>query len=202
MEEFSKLMIAYIAAWGYPALVLALMLANIGVPVPSEITLGFAGFLVFGGQLEFAPVIVSGIIGEVLGACLAYGLGYYGGTAFLVKYGRLLGLSFATLERRRHWLNKYGAATIFFGRLLPVARGLIALPAGFIRIDFWLFFLCTGFSSVIWVVVLVYMGQLLGESWREVDAVGYGMGKAVFILVLLAAAAFLYRKRRLRGFQH
>lgn len=199
MGELLNSVIGYISVWGYPALILALLLANVGVPMPSEIILGFAGFLVFCGQLNFAPVVVSGIVGELLGACLAYAIGYYGGTAFLLKYGRFLGLSVYQLERRRHWLDKYGAATIFFGRLLPVARGLIALPAGFIRIDFWVFFLCTGFSSVIWVVVLIYMGQLLGEGWRQVDAVGHGLGKAVVIVVLLAGVAYLYRKKRLRG---
>lgn len=202
MDDFISTSLNYISVWGYPAITLALLLANIGVPLPSEITLGFAGFLVSCGRLNFAPVIIAGIAGELLGACLAYGIGYYGGLSLIENYGRMFGLTVGKMERTRVWFSKYGAATLYFGRLLPVVRGVISIPAGFIRLDFWTFFLYTGFSSATWVVLLVYMGQLLGENWRQVDAIGYGLGKAIIILALIGLLAFLYRKKKSRRFHN
>ncbi|MEG6585409.1 DedA family protein [Dendrosporobacter sp. 1207_IL3150] len=201
MDELIGRLIEYISIWGYPAISLALLLANVGMPIPSEVTLGFAGFLVFTGQLNFAPVIISGITGELMGACLAYAIGYYGGTAFIEKYGHVFGITFRKIEKRRFLLERYGALTIFFGRLLPVVRGVIAIPAGFIKLDFWVFFLFTGFSSVIWVVLLVYMGQMLGENWRQVDDIGYGLAKAILIMLVLGIIAYLHRKKKVRGFR-
>jgi len=190
----------YIAVWGYPVICIGLMLANVGVPLPSEITLGFAGYLVCTGRLNFAPVIVSGLVGELIGASLAYAIGYYGGTAFIAKYGRLFSLSLAKIDRSRRLYEKYGAAAIFLGRLLPIVRGVIAIPAGFLRVDFGTFFLATGFSSAVWVVVLVYMGQLFGENWRQVNQVGHGIGKVVLISVVLAVIGYVLRKKRLRRY--
>ncbi len=200
MNELISTSIYYISLWGYPALSFALLLANIGIPIPSEIVLGFAGFLVAGGRLTFAAVIIAGIIGELVGACLAYAIGYYGGLNFIENYGRMVGLTVGKMERSRRWFAKYGAVAIFLGRLLPVIRGVIALPAGFIRLDFWTFFLYTGFSSAVWVVLLVYMGQLLGENWRQVDSIGYGVGKAIVLMALIALLAFLYRKKRTKRY--
>lgn len=196
MEQMTLWLIALMAHWGYPVIGMSLLLTNVGVPVPSELILGFAGYLVFAGQLQFAAVIMAALIGEITGACLAYALGYYGGTTFILRYGRMLAFSRRKLETSRRLFRKYGMPAIFFGRLLPVARGLIAIPAGFMKLDFTVFFLCTGFSSVIWVVVLVYMGQMFGENWRQVGEVGRSLGKTVFVLVLFGVGAYLLRRRR------
>lgn len=195
METFFQIITDYIAIWGYIAIVIGMALESACIPVPSEIIFGFAGFLVYSGQLEFTRTVIAGVSGGLLGSVIAYFAGYYGGRPFIEKYGRYVFISRRHIDTAQEWFDRYGIKATFFSRMLPVVRTFISLPAGFAHVHFGKFVVYTLLGSIPWTILLIYAGMLLGENWPRLHELGQTAG-VVVVLVLAIAAGYYYIKRR------
>lgn len=160
---------------GYPGIALVMFLENVFPPIPSELVMPFAGFLTVEGELNFIGVWIAGTIGSVLGAVVLYYLGWWAGEAvvrrFLQRYGRVVGVSEKDYDRALRFFDKYGEAIVFFGRLIPIIRSIISIPAGADRMPMPKFLLFTTLGAAIWTGILAYAGRALGENWEDVIGV-------------------------------
>ncbi len=191
-----------IATYGYVAIFLLMVLESACVPVPSEVTMLFGGalvtapFLAAREQLDLWGVVAAGTAGNVVGSWLAYWAGSAGGRRLLDRWGRYLLIRPHEVDRAHDWFERYGQAAVFFGRLLPVVRTFISLPAGVVRMRFWRFTLYTLLGCLPWCLVLAWLGYLLGERWAEVEAVFRPIAWAV--AAALVAGGVWFVRRRLR----
>lgn len=188
-----------IAAWGYWGIGIGMAVESANVPLPSEIILPFGGFLVSQGLLNFWGVVLVGTMGGTVGSVISYLLGSWGGRPFFLRYGRYFGIAGDKLELADRWFARYGEATVFFTRLLPVMRTFISLPAGVSRMNFKRFVAYTFLGSLPWSVALTYVGLLLGENWHHLKPWFHRLD---FLVVGALVAAVLYwwwRSRRRRG---
>ena len=196
MEPFFQWVVDSIALWGYVAIALGMALENACIPIPSELIFGFAGYLVYQGQLEFVPAVLAWMAGGLLGSGLAYGLGYWGGRPLIERYGRYFFLSMRHLNLAQRWFDSYGGKAAFFSRLLPVVRTFISLPAGFAKMPFGKFMLYTLLGSLPWTVGLIYAGMVLGEQWQNLNGLGHQASMVVAGALAVLALGYYYRSRR------
>lgn len=161
--------ITVISTMGYGGIVLLMAIESACIPLPSEIIMPFAGFLVFKGELLLWGVALAGAVGCVIGSIPAYYLGMYGGRPLVEKYGKWVLISHHDLALADRWFARYGEIIIFIGRLLPAVRTFIAFPAGVARMPMGKFVLYTFIGSLIWCWVLAYVGMKFGEHWKELE---------------------------------
>lgn len=167
--------IAILATWimgvistmGYGGVVLLMAIESACIPLPSEIIMPFAGFLVFKGEMVLWMVAVAGALGCVVGSIPAYYLGMYGGRPLVEKYGKWVLISHKDLKWADHAFEKHGDIIIFIGRLLPAVRTFIAFPAGVARMHMGKFILYTFVGSLIWCYLLAFAGYKMGEHWES-----------------------------------
>lgn len=187
------------AAGGYAAVILLMALESCCIPIPSEVILPLAGFLVAQGKFTFAEALAAGTIGGLIGSCVAYAIGALGGRPLMMRYGRYVLISEADAARADLFFAKHGDATTFFSRLLPVIRTFISLPAGITRMNFGKFVLYTVTGSIIWNVALIYAGELLGQNWLRVREVLQRFDYLFAALILAAIAWYIYRHLQRRA---
>jgi len=154
-----------ISEMSYAGIALLMAIESACIPLPSEIIMPFAGFLVFKGKLVLWLVAVAGALGCVIGSIPAYYLGMYGGRPLVEKYGKYVLISHKDLNMADRWFTKYGDIIIFIARLLPAVRTFIAFPAGVARMNMPKFIAYTFFGSLIWCFILAYAGMKFGENW-------------------------------------
>ena len=195
MEQFSVYFMEFIAAWGYVAIAVLMAAENACIPIPSELILGFAGYLIFDGQLGFAGALTAGMIGGLLGSFFAYAVGHYGGRSFVDTYGHYFFIKKSHVDVAQRWFDKYGLKAVFFSRMLPVVRTFISLPAGFAHVDAKNFFLCTVAGSLPWTALILFAGMMLGKSWQVMLAIGHE-ASLVFIGVCAVVITVLYLRHR------
>lgn len=179
METIYQNIVGYINVWGYWAIFWGIALGNANIPIPSEIILGFAGYLVLTGQINFILAATAAMAGGLLGSVVSYLAGYYGGPAFIHKYGRYVWLAEKKLVFAQKWFERYGLVVTFWGRMIPVVRTFISLPAGFARVSFWKFVIYTILGSLPWTLALLYLGMMLGENWSRLESYGHIASLAV-----------------------
>ena len=164
-------------AVGYLGVVVAMTIESAMVPLPSELILPYAGFLVSDpSQLEplthgpwgFWIVVVAATIGNTLGSLISYAIGAYGGRPFLERYGRYLLIRPHEIELADRFFANHGGATVFVGRLLPIIRTFISFPAGVARMPLGRFIVYSTVGAVIWSTLLLYAGTVLGENWQDI----------------------------------
>ena len=203
MDYFSQIFLSFIASWGYVAVAVLMAAENACIPIPSELILGFAGYLVFAGHMSFEGALAAGMVGGLLGSIFAYEVGARGGRAFVEKYGKYFLIKKSHVDIAQHWFDRYGLKAVFFSRMLPVVRTFISLPAGFARIDTKRFFVYTIAGSLPWTVAILYAGMVLGESWTLLMEYGHE-ASIIFVVLSLIVIAVLYirwrkkKKRRLK----
>ena len=154
-----------ISTMGYGGIVLLMAIESACIPLPSEIIMPFAGYLVFKGEMVLWIVALMGALGCVLGSIPAYYVGKTGGRQLAEKYGRFVLISKKDLRMADDWFKNYGEIIIFLGRLLPAVRTFIALPAGIARMNMTKFIIYTFVGSFIWCWALAYTGMVFGEHW-------------------------------------
>ena len=192
--------VAFLAAWttvfcvwlaetvltlGYPGIIFLMAVESSLIPFPSELVMPPAGYLIYEGQMTWPLVILSGIAGSMLGALFNYYLAYYFGRPFFLRYGRYFFLKPEHLEKAERFFASHGEITTFVGRLIPVVRQLISLPAGIARMPVGKFSLYTALGAGIWVVVLTVVGWLVG---RNADLLHAYMRNATLWALALAIA--------------
>jgi membrane protein DedA with SNARE-associated domain len=184
-----------IGATGYAGIYVLTLLGSACIPVPSEATMMFAGFKVSDGDLAFVGVILAGVLGELTGACIAYAAGYYGRIELLERH-HVFHIDRKRLDAADAWFKRHGDATVFFGRLLPVVRAFIALPAGVSRVPLRHFIPLTIAASTIWLTMLAAIGVKVGDNWEDWrDRLGYLDYVVVAAVVGLIIYAVMRRRR-------
>lgn len=197
MTSVSAMIVAAISALGYGGIVLLMAIESACVPLPSEVTMPFAGYLAASGRFDLQMVAVAGAVGCLLGSYLAYYVGASGGRWFLERYGRYVLIAPHELETADRFFERWGGPAVFFSRLLPVVRTFIAFPAGVSRMRILPFTIYTLVGSYIWCLALAYAGMKLGEHWKSLAPYFHRFDGVVAALIVAGAAAFLYN--RLRG---
>ena len=170
----------------------------IGVP-GTEPTMLFAGFNVYQHHLTLPGIIVAGTVGDVLGASVAYAIGYYGSRELLEHQGNKLHVNQKGLDRAHRWFEHYGAPVVFVSRLIPFVRAAFPYAAGVARMGYLRFVALAALGSAIWIAALGILGRAVGHSWESwrhhLEYADY----AAVAIVVLAIVAFLYRRRRRRS---
>ncbi|PTI74692.1 DedA family protein [Staphylococcus succinus] len=162
----------FMEKFGYWGIAFLIFLENVFPPIPSEIILTFGGFMTTKSDLGFVGVTITSTIGSVLGAIVLYGIGAWIGERnlyrFINRYGKILRVKIKDLDKTIGWFEKYGYWTIFFCRFVPLLRSLISIPAGLTRMNLPLFIVFTTIGTLIWNVVLIYLGQAVGGNWHTI----------------------------------
>jgi membrane protein DedA with SNARE-associated domain len=184
-----------IGSAGLPAVFLLMVLESACVPIPSEAIMLFAGFCVSKGELTLAGIIAAGVLGNLVGSWLAYAVGYYGRLDLLEK-NRLIHVNPGHLAKADDWFERYGSATVFFARMLPIVRTFISLPAGIARMPFWRFSLLTVAGCLPWVTMLALLGRSVGDNWESWKEHLHYLDYAVVAALVLGAAYLLMKRRR------
>jgi membrane protein DedA with SNARE-associated domain len=192
----SSFIVAVISTLGYAGVVLLMAIESACIPLPSEIIMPFAGYLVHTGQFNLWLVGIAGAVGCVLGSLVAYWVGMYGGRPLIEKYGKYVLVSHHDLDLADRWFARYGEIITFFSRLLPVIRTFIAFPAGIARMNLKRFVIYTFLGSLPWCIGLAYVGQVLGEQWDKNETLKSWFHRFDFvigIILLLGAAWWIWR---------
>lgn len=195
MEQISQAFLSFIDSWGYFAVAILMAMENACIPVPSELILGFAGYLVSAERMTFTGAIIAGMIGGMVGSIFAYIVGATGGRKFVDKYGKYFFIKKSHVDLAQDWFDKYGIRAVFFSRMLPVVRTFISLPAGFAKVDFKQFLFYTFAGSLPWTALILWGGILLGDNWEYLLEIGHKFS-AAFIIISVIVIAWLYFKRK------
>ncbi len=188
--------IATIKMFGYGGVVILMAIESACIPLPSEIILPFAGYLVFMQKFQLFYVAVAGAIGCVIGSIIAYAFGAYGGRPLIEKYGKYILISRHDLDMADRWFDRYGTIIVFTGRLLPVVRTFISLPAGISRMNFIKFIFYTFIGSFIWSLFITWIGFKLGQQW---DTLGPYFHRFDYVILITGLLLFiLYLRRHLK----
>jgi membrane protein DedA with SNARE-associated domain len=185
----------FIGSAGLPAVFVLMTLESACLPVPSEAIMLFAGASVAAGELSLFGVVAAGVLGNLVGSWIAYAVGYYGRLDLLEK-NKLIHISPKHLKWADDWFERYGAATVFFSRMLPIVRTFISLPAGVAKMPFWRFTTLTLLGCIPWVLMLALVGRSVGENWEEWREHLHYLDYAVVVAVLGLAVYLVLRRRR------
>ena len=181
---------------GLPGIFLLMVAESACIPIPSEATMLFAGFNVAEGNYSLFAVVAVGTVANLVGSWIAYAVGYYGRIDVLEKHGKKLHIKPSHLEWADRWFERYGAATVFFTRMLPIIRTFISLPAGVARMPFWRFTLFTVLGCIPWIFMLSFIGKQVGDNWTQwKDSLHY-VDYAVLAMIVLGVAYLIVRRRR------
>jgi membrane protein DedA with SNARE-associated domain len=195
-DPLVQLAVDVIDALGLPGIFVLMVAESACIPIPSEATFLFAGFNVARGEYSLLAVVAVGTVANVVGSWLAYAVGYYGRIDLLEKHGRKLHINPAQLKWADDWFARYGSATVFFTRMLPIVRTFISLPAGVARMPFWRFTVLTTLGCVPWILMLTLIGRAVGENWEQwKDSLHY-VDYAVLAALVLGALWLYLRRRR------
>jgi membrane protein DedA with SNARE-associated domain len=182
-----------ISSLGYPGIAFLMGVESACIPLPSEVIMPFAGYLVYARQFSsLAMVATLGAIGCNLGSVLAYEVGARGGRPLIERFGKYILMSRHDLDASENFFEKYGSVTVFIGRLLPVVRTFIALPAGIARMPRGKFHLYTFAGSWPWCYVLAYVGFKLGTFWDTDPRLKQWMHRFDAVIVLALAIGFVF----------
>ena len=181
-----------ISATGYGGITILMAIESSCIPLPSELIMPFAGYLVYTGAMKLLWVATAGALGCNIGSLIAYEIGSYGGRPLVEKYGRWLLLSSHELEWADRFFSRWGYLAVFFGRLLPVVRTFIALPAGVARMPRGRFHLYTFLGSWPWCFALAWFGMKLGENWRGIGKYFHKFDAAIGVLILAGIIWFVW----------
>lgn len=192
---------SFVQNYGYAALFLLAMLESMCVPIPSEVTFGFAGALcttavATGTPLSLPLVILIGVLGEVVGSLIAYAVGRTAGRTIVDRWGKWILLSHRDLDSAERWFTKYGPYSILIGRIVPVVRSVISLPAGVAEMNVPIFAGLTALGSAIWISVIAALGYSAGTSWKHVERYFHDAQYPVIAVVVIVIVGGLAHRWR------
>ena len=196
MQSLTHHLQTFIANHGLEAVFVLMVLESACIPVPSEVTMIYAGYLVSQGSMSFVAAVIVGTLGNLVGSWIAWAAGAYGVDAWLMR----------TEHNRRRvasahgWFERYGTPTVFFARLLPVVRTFISLPAGVARMPLLRFSVLTVLGTLPWCIMLVAVGDVAGRNWESWHR-RFGYLDYVVVVAAIAVVAWLVLRQR-RQAQH
>jgi membrane protein DedA with SNARE-associated domain len=195
-EFLAQYITAFIDTTGYASVFVLMVMESMVFPVPSEAVMPFAGFLIAEAKFTFAMVIAASTAGSIVGSLLSYWIGRYGGRPFIDRFGKFFLLNRDDLTATEKFFNRYGEATIFICRFIPVVRHLISIPAGTGRMNLIKFSLYTIAGAGMWNAFLAVCGFYLRKRWETV--MHYSHYVDIAVVVLLAAGVFYFVKKHLQ----
>jgi membrane protein DedA with SNARE-associated domain len=188
-------------AVGYLGVLVAMAIESAMIPLPSELILPYAGFLISDpNQLEplthspwsFWVVVIVATLGNTLGSLIAYAIGAYGGRPFLERYGRYLLIRPHEIELADEFFRRWGSLTVFIGRLLPVVRTFISFPAGVARMPLGRFITFSTLGALLWSILLVWVGEQLGANWEDLRHRLQPFDSLILVVVVGLVATFIW----------
>ncbi|MDR1621167.1 MAG: DedA family protein [Synergistaceae bacterium] len=199
MKELTNWLVATIGKLGYAGIVALMFLESSFFPFPSEVVLPPAGYLAWKGEMSFMAVIAAGLAGSILGALFNYWFALKLGRPFLIEYGRYFFVSKESIEKADSFFERHGHISTLVGRLLPVIRQYISLPAGVARMKVGTFVFYTSVGAGLWVVVLTAVGYLLGEHQELLERYLHLLTfSCIVFAVALVVGYLLWRRRSFR----
>jgi len=185
----------FIGSAGVAGVFLLMVLESACIPVPSEAIMLFAGFSVSEGDMTLFGIVAAGVLGNLVGSWIAYAVGYFA-RLDLLERNRLIHISPKHLKWADDWFRRYGDATVFFTRMLPIIRTFISLPAGVAKMPFWRFSAFTLAGSIPWVLMLALVGRGVGDNWEQWR---HNLGYLDYVVLAAIVAGLVYlliRRRR------
>lgn len=200
VELLAHYIIQLIEQTSYVGIFILMFLESALIPIPSEITMPFSGFLAASGKLNFWGIVITGTLANLAGSLLAYYIGYLLEETILIglikKYGKFLLITVDDYNKAYKWFTKYGDKIIFISRILPAVRTVISLPAGVFKMNMKKFIIYTTVGCFIWSVLLTYIGFVLGENWNSLEV--YFRQFQILIAVLIIGAGIFYIEKKLK----
>jgi membrane protein DedA with SNARE-associated domain len=200
LEEILKHIAQWITSWisilGYGGVISMMAIESACIPLPSEIIMPFAGFLVSNGTMNLHLAAISGSFGCAIGSAIAYYAGMKGGRPFVERYGKYVLIRKCDIDHADRLFEKYGEKIVFFSRLLPVIRTFISFPAGVSKMHFGRFITYSFVGSVPWCYFLTYLGLVLGNNWDSLRKYFHNADIVVGIFILAGFAFWLYHHLR------
>jgi membrane protein DedA with SNARE-associated domain len=198
-DRLVELAVNVVGDLGLAGVFVLMVLESACIPVPSEATMLFAGFNVHAGEYSLLAATLTGTVANLVGSWIAYAVGYFGRVEVLERHGRKLHIKPSHLRWADDWFARYGAAAVFFSRMLPIIRTFISLPAGVARMPFWRFTALTFAGCLPWVLMLAFIGQQAGARWEQwKDSLHY-LDYAVAAAIVLGVVALVLRRRGRRA---
>lgn len=192
-DILSAIVIGTIGYLGYAGIFLLMLIESCGIPMPSEIIMPFAGYLVFNGQMSLLMISLVGALGNLAGSLLAYWIGSKGGRLLIEKYGKYILISKHDLDIADRWFFKYGQFAVFFGRLLPVVRTYISFPAGIAKMDVRKFSFYTFLGALLWSLLFGWLGVKMGQHWDKIREILHNFDLTVVFLLAIAIAWYIWK---------
>src|ERR1700736_5291216 len=193
LRTLSAFVVATIASLGYSGVILMMAIESACIPLPSEVIMPFAGYLVSTGRFGLQLVAIAGAVGCLLGSYVAYFVGASGGRWFLLHYGRWVLIAPHEVELADRFFERWGAAAVFFSRMLPVVRTFIAFPAGVARMRLLPFTIYTLAGSYPWCLALAYIGMKLGQHWDTLGPWSHRFDGLTAVALIRAIGYAVYR---------
>lgn len=193
LAELTSYILLTVVQWGYLGIFTTMAIESSFIPFPSEVILIPAGYLIYQGQMEFAGVFLSAILGSILGAFINYYLAFFVGRAFLLRYGKYFFISNETLLKMEIFFQKHGAISTFTGRLIPAIRQLISIPAGLSKMKVSLFSLYTALGAGIWSLILILLGYILGDNQELIKSYLHQITFTLVGAIVLMLLFYVYK---------
>ena len=193
---------------GLPAIFVLMLAESACIPIPSEATMLFAGFAVADPgastahhHLTLAGIVAAGVLGNLVGSWIAYGVGRAGRLELIERHGHWLHIQPKHIAWADRWFERYGGVTVFFSRMVPVVRTFISLPAGVARMPFWKFTVLSTAGIVPWVLAFALVGKAVGNNWDDWQAKLHYFDYVVVAAIVIGIGYLIFRRRqtRLRG---
>lgn len=185
LSHLAQFVIYIISLFGYFGVFLAMAIESACIPLPSEIILPFTGYMVFAGRFGLWQATVAATLGNLFGALVAYYIGLWGGRPFIKRFGHYIFIHERELARTEEMFNRHGELTVFIGRILPVVRTFISLPAGIARMNPVKMSIYTIAGALPWCLMLILVGQKLGENWNTLKPLFHRLDLVIGIIILL-----------------
>ncbi|MCL5970283.1 MAG: DedA family protein [Patescibacteria group bacterium] len=201
VELLAHYIIQLIEQTSYIGIFILMFLESALIPIPSEVTMPFSGFLATSGKLSFWLIVITGTVANLAGSLLAYYIGYLLEETVLIglikKYGKLILVTVDDYEKARKWFEKYGDKIIFISRILPAVRTVISLPAGVFKMNLKKFIVYTTLGCFAWSVILTYIGVILGENWNSLEKYFRQFQLVIAVLFILMVIYYINHKLKI-----
>ena len=192
-------MLNLLSSLGYLGIFALMLMESATLPVPSEVVLPFAGYLVSQGQVGFWAVVVVASLGSLAGTLIDYFIGYYLGRSAIVKYGRIIHLSEAHLRTSERWFKQYGGIAVLLARFVPLIRTLVAFPAGIGEMKVIKFVAYSFVGIFVWDAVLIYIGVQAGKNATAIADSMQRYFAPIGLVAIVVAILFVFLRSRGRG---
>lgn len=187
-----------ILALGVIGVFIGMFLESAYIPVPSEIILPYAGYLVYSHRTTMPEAMLAGLLGGMAGSLVGYWIARYGGRPLVERYGKYIAIRRHELDKAESWFQRHGDGAVFFGRLLPGIRTFISFPAGVAEMGIGRFILFSLLGALPWTVLFTYLGYAFGPRWNHLGTLTHDF-LAIVVVVFLIWVAMLLKRRRKTG---